>query len=113
MDKIYIKSLTLPLHTKLELPDGYTVPHKQSASDTFSTVRETYYQGKYIRVETTHRIIIDNKPVTSHTGVLNDGSVYCHGFPNHSFPSALDLARMLVDNIQQFPEDELNRGGRN
>ncbi len=83
---------------KLELPQGYTIPkHHHGHGDTFTTIREAAYRGKAIRIETAYKITIDDQPVTTHTMVLDDGTVHCHAFPNYSFPSAIDMAKKIVD----------------
>lgn len=93
---------------KIRLPEGYSLPEHHEHQDSFTTVRETTYRDKAIRIETTYKIMIDNKPVGIHTQVLDDGSVHCHAFPNYSFQSALDLARKIVDgSVIQLPKNEL------
>lgn len=105
---------------KLRLPDGYSMPDHHGPGDSFTTVREATYRGKAIHVETTYKIVIDGTPLTMHTSVLDDGTVHCHGFPNYSFPSAMALARKIVDATPiDKPKNELtakgsgSHGGRN
>jgi len=89
------------------MPPGYT-PGDHSHHDSFTSVRKAVYRGKRIVVETTYRITIDDVPVRVHTAVLDDGTVHYHGFPNYSFPSALDLGRRLVDaSFVELPPDEI------
>ena len=93
----------------LRLPDGYQIPlhdHKTS----FKSVRTENYRGKQIRIETTYKIFIDKEPLSSHTTVMNDGTVHCHDFPNYSFSSAIDMVRKIIDSIMEFqePDDELS-----
>lgn len=97
---------------KLKLPRGYSIPKQHAHQGVFTTIREATHRGKAIRVETTYKILIDGKPVTSHTHVLDDGSVHSHALPNYSFRSALDLARKIVDasNIE-VPKNELGKPG--
>ena len=96
---------------KLCLPEGYDIPDHGKPHDSFTSVREVDYRGKTIRVETTYKITIDRQPLRRHTIVLDDGTVHCHAFPNYSFPSALDLARKIVDaSTVRFPKDELGGG---
>ncbi len=103
---------------KLPLPDDYAIPEERGHRDSFTTVRQANYRDKTVRVETTYRITINEEPVRAHTRVLDDGSVHCHSFPNYSFPSAMDLARKIVDaSFVPIPNDELgesrsyNHGG--
>jgi hypothetical protein len=97
---------------KLQLPDGYSMPQAHPHHDSFTSIRQTTYRGKAIRVETTYKITIDGEPVTAHTQVLDDGTVHYHGFPNYSFRSALDLARKIVDfSSVEIPKNELGTQG--
>ncbi len=95
---------------KLKLPDGYAIPAVQKHKSSFRTVRKSEYRGKKLRVETTYKITIDGEPLTSHTMVLDDGTVHCHEFPNYSFSSAIDMARKVIDTMVEFtqPKDELS-----
>lgn len=102
----YIKS------AKLRLPEGYALPEPQGRQKSFTSMREAHYRGKTIRVETTYKITIDGEPIGTHTTVGNDGSVHCYGFPNYSFPSAMDMTRKIVDaSFFEMPKEELPRGG--
>ena len=97
---------------KLQLPEGYSPDADHSHGDTFTSVRQTTYKGKTIRVETTYRITIGGESVRVHMKALDDGSVHSHSFPNYSFRSAMDLARKLVDfSEMEEPEDELGAHG--
>ena len=97
---------------KLRLPKGCSMPEHHGHQDSFTTVREVTYRGKAIRIETTYKIAIGGTPLTTHTGVLNDGTVHCHAFPNYSFPSAMDLARKIVDaSPVDIPKNELRDKG--
>lgn len=105
------EKLTEPLRAgELKLPDGYSIPAGHGHKTSFRSVRETAYRGKSIRVETTYKVIIDREPLTTHTMVLDDGSVHCHDFPNYSFRSAMDMAKKIVDSAVEFdpPHDELS-----
>jgi len=99
-------------HLKLQLPKGYRLPKHEAHQNVFKTVREATHHGKAIKVETTYKILIDGKPVTSHTYVLDDGTVHCHALPNYSFRSAVDLARKIVDTSNiEVPKNELGKPG--
>lgn len=106
------KHLTKDLRKgKINLPDGYTIPessHKHKTS--FKSVRKEDYRGRAIRIETTYKVIIDGEPLSSHTQVLDDGTVHCHDFPNYSFTSALDMVRKMIDAEVGFnrPHDEIS-----
>lgn len=94
---------------KLVLPEGCVMPEEDGDRDAFTTVREATYRGRKICVETTYRITIGGEALRVHTSVLDNGAVHCHGFPNYSFPSALDLARKIIDGSEriEIPENEL------
>jgi len=97
---------------KLCLPEGYSIPERHGDQKSFTTVRKATYRGKELHVESTYKIMIDKKAITAHTLVLNDGTVHCHAFPNYSFPSAMDLAKKIVDASSiEMPVDELGDKG--
>ena len=109
--KVSLTNLVKPITSgKLKLPKGYRIPADHGHMDTFTTIREGTYRGKNIRVETVYKITLDGKPVTAHTTVLDDGSVHCHAFPNYSVPSAMQLARKLIEAEVPVPKDELGGG---
>ena len=83
---------------KFRLPDGYR-PGSGHLSDqkSFTSTRTALHRGHRIKIKTTYRIEIDNEPLRLHTMVMDDGSVHCHGLPNYSFPSAVDLAKSIID----------------
>ena len=96
-------------HT-LSLPQGHMSPPAHEQHDTFTTVREGTHRGKKFEIHTTYRILIDGEPFLVHTGVLNNGTVHSHSFPQYSFPSAVDLVRKIIDASDvELPEDELGR----
>jgi hypothetical protein len=45
--------------------------------------------------------------------VLDDGTVHCHGLPNYSFPSAVDMAKSVIDaaRLAHYETDDLGQGG--
>ncbi len=65
-------------------------------------IRQDDYKGHHVMVRTRYDITIDGQVVTGHIMLTNLGQVQYHGLPNHSFDSAVELARALIDN---FPED--------
>src|SRR5262249_2486868 len=65
-------------------------------------IREEDYKDHHIIVRSTYHIMVDKQEVTGHLMVTNSGQVQYHGLPNHSFDSAIDLVKSLIDN---FPED--------
>lgn len=96
-----------------QLPDGYRrssghVGHHKS----FTSTRTALHRGHRIKIKTTYRIEIDDEPLTLHTGVMHDGSVHCHGLPNYSFPSAIDLAKSIIDaaRLASFTLDQIGAG---
>ena len=95
-------------------PDGYK-PGKghDGHQKSFTSTRTALHLGRKIKVKTTYRIEIDGEPLTMHTEVLDDGTVHCHGLPNYSFASAVDLAKAVVNASRYVipPRNELG-GGR-
>lgn len=86
---------------RFQSPDGHSLGMEHSVKqDSFTTTRTALHRGHKIKVDTTYRIEIDDKPVTLHTMVLDDGRVHYHGLPNYSFPSAVDLARSIIDAVE-------------
>jgi len=77
--------------------------------ESFSTTRTALHRDHKIKIETTYRIEIDDKPLTLHTVALDDGTVHCHGLPNYSFPSAIDLAKSIIDAaaLVSIPADQI------
>ena len=96
------------------LPDGYKPPKSHEHKASFTSTRKAIYRGKKISVRTTYRIEIDDQPLMVHTSVLDDGAVHCHGLPNYSFPSALDLTRALIDAapLADVSKDEIGGSAR-
>ncbi len=86
------------------------VPHSSGHehSDDFMTKRDEVYKGKTIEIYTTYRILIDGKPLESHTQVMNNGTVHNHSLPQYSFKSAVDMVKKIIDTFDvELPEDEL------
>ena len=71
--------------------------------------RQDDYKGHHILVKTRYEMTIDGQAVTGHIMLSNLGQVQYHGLPNHSFDSAVELARALIDN---FPEDFEKKSSR-
>lgn len=99
---------------KFQPPTGYTPGgghhgHQKS----FTSTREAHHCGHKIKIKTTYRIEIDDEPLTLHTTVLEDGTVHCHGLPNYSFPSAVDLAKSIIDasRLAHYDTDDLGNHG--
>lgn len=95
---------------QFHLPTGYSPgdDHRRHQK-SFTSTRNATHRGKKIKIRTTYRIEIDDEPLTLHTMVMDDGTVHCHGLPNYSFPSAIDLARSIIDASRLAPitHDEL------
>ena len=100
-------------------PDKFRPPSGYSAGDghhhgqkSFTSTREALHRGKKIKVRTTYKIEIDGEPLSLHTEVMEDGTVHCHGLPNYSFGSALDMVKAIIDAAYLVPhtEDELGGG---
>ena len=94
-------------------PTGFTGSEGRQHDTSFTTTRNTIYRDKKISVRTTYQIEIDDKPLTVHTMVFNDGTVHCHGLPNHAFSSALDMTRAIIDASVRIrkPCDEIGASG--
>ena len=83
---------------KIALPEAYNAPKKpKEPRKSFSSTRKALHRDRQISIRTTYRIEIDGKAVTLPVMVMPDGTVRCHGLPNYSFTSAVDLARKLID----------------
>ncbi|MEX0276793.1 MAG: hypothetical protein AB3N19_04680 [Ruegeria sp.] len=98
---------------ELELPAGaMSGAGHHGHQKSFTSTRTAVHRGKKIKIKTTYRIEIDGQPLTLHTMVMDDGTVHCHGLPNYSFPSAIDLARSIIDASRLAPvvSDELGSG---
>ena len=97
-------------------PSGYKPGsgHRESQK-SFTSTRVAHHRGHTIKVKTTYRIEIDDEPVTVHTVVLDDGTVHCHGLPNYSFSSAVDMAKAIVDaaRLVHYQHDDLGGGDQN
>lgn len=78
-------------------PTGFAGTKGRAHDTSFTTTRNTVYRDKKISVRTTYQIEIDDKPLTVHIMVFDDGTVHCHGLPNHAFSSALDMTRAIID----------------
>ena len=80
--------------------------HKTS----FRTTRSAVHRGKVIKIHTTYRIEVDGTPLSVHVTVDNDGTVHCHGLPNYSFGSAVDMVRALVEAsaLARYSTDQLS-----
>ncbi|WP_439674059.1 hypothetical protein [Embleya sp. MST-111070] len=74
---------------------------------SMESVREDEFEGHRIVVTTTYEITVDDRPVTAHLMVSNNGEVHCHALPAYQFLSAVDTVKAL---IQYFP-DEFPPGG--
>lgn len=98
---------------EIQFPDGYKPSKHKGHSTSFSTTRSAVHRGQKIRVRTTYSIEIDDQPLSVHTMVMDDGTVHCHGLPNYSFPSAIDLARAIIDAapLAKIEVDELGETG--
>ena len=74
------------------------------------TVREAEYRDKRIIVKTHYEISIDGKPLQSHVSVQDNGTVHCHGLPNYSFLSMVDMVRQVIDStVDEFQPPRSNR----
>jgi hypothetical protein len=77
--------------------------------DTSSSVRTFEHRGHRVRIETTYRITIDDRPLQGHVEVLPSGAVHYHRFPQYAPRSAVDVVKTVIDTIWARPEvpDEL------
>jgi len=70
------------------------------------------YKGHRIVIATHYEITVDGKPVPSHLGVGQDGSVHSHDLPPYQFTSAVDAVRVLIDVYpDEFPPPDGHDGG--
>lgn len=94
------------------LPDGYNAADGHQHATEFTSTRRAIHRGKQIEVRTTYAITVDEEPLRVHTYVLDNGTVHCHGLPNYSFGSAVDMVRALIDAtpLAAVDRDELGAG---
>lgn len=106
---VKLESLFAPLRRdEISLAEGCSLPTEHEHPEAFTTVREATHRDKTIEIHTTYRILIDGEPLLAHTSVLDDGTVHCHGLPQYSFLSAMDMARKIIDASDvELPDDEL------
>lgn len=89
---------TKKLAINLKIPSEYKSDSSHHEhSDSFTSIRKAQHRGRKIEIKTTYSIKIDDKPFTLHTMVMDDGTIHCHGLPNYSFPSAIDLVKSVID----------------
>jgi hypothetical protein len=79
--------------------------------DGMVSVREDDYKGHHIVIRTTYNIQVDDRPVSGHINLSNDGQVAYHGLPNMAFDSAVDLVKGLIDHFPQDFEPGADTGG--
>ena len=94
-------------------PTGYKPGSGHHGDQTsFTSTRTALHRGHKIKIKTTYRIEIDGEPLSLHTMVLDDGTVHCHGLPNYSFPSAIDLAKSIIEaaSLAYVETDEIGGG---
>ena len=72
-------------------------------------MRNATYRGRHIVIRTRYEIRLDGELLGTHVSVADDGSVHCHGLPNHAFASMLDLVRKIIDESDPaLPQDDLS-----
>ena len=111
MSKSILKKLNTPIKNEgFELPKGYKPSHMGDKHHSMSSVREVMYKGREIKIETTYKITIDGKPLMSHVGVLNNGRVHSHDFPQYSFNSAVGMVKKIIKTFHdvKLPKNELS-----
>jgi len=97
-----VNPLKLPIKIK---------PHSKHIQKSYSSTRKAIHRGKTIKIRTTYRIEIDGEPLQVHVKVMDDGTVHCHGVPNYSFGSAIEMVRSIIDasRLSYVDRDELNQ----
>ncbi|MEU0936352.1 hypothetical protein [Embleya sp. NPDC005971] len=83
------------------------LPVPETMHGSMDSVREEEFEGHRIVIRTSYEITVDDRPVTAHLMVSNNGEVHCHALPAYQFLSAVDTVKAL---IQYFP-DEFPPGG--
>lgn len=63
------------------------------------SVRSAEHNGHRIEIETTYRVRIDGQEFPDPIHVQDDGTVHYHGLPQYSSASAVDLLKVIVDNM--------------
>jgi len=90
-------------------------PHEHPGGDDgiSHSVRSFEHGGHQVRIETTYRITIDERPLPGHVEVLPDGTVHYHRFPQYAPHSAVEVVKAVIDTLWDKPEvpDELGDDG--
>lgn len=99
--------------SKLELPKGYRPTKAHHGRRSSVVVRKAEHKGRKIAIRTTYRIEIDGEVLSAAIHVGTDGMVSCHGLPNYSVRSAVDLVRKMIDVAASttIPPDEIGGHG--
>ncbi|GCD93736.1 hypothetical protein [Embleya hyalina] len=79
---------------------------------SMDSVREDEFEGHRIVVRTRYEITVDDRAVTAHLMVSNNGEVHCHALPAYQFLSAVDTVKALIQYFpDEFPPDAGGHGG--
>jgi hypothetical protein len=83
--------------------------HEGHEGGTSTSVRAFAYRDHRVRIETTYRVTIDDRPLRGHLEVLPSGAVHYHVFPQYAPQSAVDVVKTVIDTVWDRPAvaDEL------
>jgi hypothetical protein len=87
-----------PEWVKTKFP-SYVEPHGKHEA---TSVRELAHKGHTVRIITTYRVEVDEKPADLHLSVDEDGQVFTHATPFVTYASAVDLMKAVMD---AYPDD--------
>jgi hypothetical protein len=77
------------------------------------SVRTASHGGHSVKVTTTYEVEIDGQPFALHMMVDNEGNLWSHTCPYHTFPSAIELIQFLIDQLPEAFSAGAGRGGHN
>lgn len=87
---------------------GYMDPHSGHEA---TAIREFSHAGHTVRVYTTYRVEVDDKPIRAHLSVDEDGQVYTHATPFVTYASAIDLMKAVINAYPASFEDSGSNHG--
>ena len=92
---------------------GMDMDHMGHAHGPTENIRTADYRGHDLEIRTTYQVFIDGAQIAVPFHVGDDGQVTCHAVPNYSSPTALDVARRIVDAYpHRYPERKPRKKSR-
>jgi hypothetical protein len=93
-----------------QYPGYVAAAHSHVPGGQTVSLREANHGGHTIKVTTTYAVEVDGAPISLHLMVDDEGMLWSHMCPYHTFSSALDLIRFIID---QLPEAFGQSSGEN